>query len=81
MDNPDHPDYRRYHLENPKEFLINALMRGLRPNKKSEHYSKLRSLNDFKPTMTIKKIKEMYPESKWLEVAEHFGYSADDLVE
>ena len=33
------------------------------------------------PTMTIKKIKEMYPESKWLEVAEHFGYSADDLVE
>ena len=33
------------------------------------------------PTMTIKKIKEMYPESKWLEAAEHFGYSADDLVE
>ena len=81
VDNPVHPDYRRYHLENPKEFLINALKRGLRPNKKSEHYSKLRSLNDFKPTMTIKKIKKMYPESKWLEAAEHFGYSADDLVE
>ena len=33
------------------------------------------------PTMTIKKIKEIYSESKWLEAAEHFGYSADDLVE
>ncbi|MDE5086585.1 MAG: hypothetical protein O4805_05285, partial [Trichodesmium sp. St16_bin2-tuft] len=32
------------------------------------------------PTMTIKQIKSMYPKSKWLEAAEHFGYSADDLV-
>ena len=81
VDNPVHPDYRRYHLENPKEFFINALKKGLRPNKKSERYSKLRLINEFKPQLTIKRIKEMYPQHKWLEAAEHFGYSADDLVE
>ena len=81
VDNPNHPYYRRYHLENPKEFFINALKKGLRPNKKSERYSKLRLINEFKPQLTIKRIKEMYPQHKWLEAAEHFGYSADDLVE
>ena len=81
VDSIDNPDYQRYHLKNPREFFITALRKGFKPNKSSERYSKLRSINEFKPKLTIKKIKEMYPKHKWLEAAEHFGYSANDLVD
>ena len=30
--------------------------------------------------MTPKKIKTMYPSDKWREVAEHFGYTYDEVV-
>ena len=45
-------DYQRYHLKNPREFFITALRKGFKPNKSSERYSKLQSINEFKPKLT-----------------------------
>ena len=75
----------RYQVGDPTNFLIKALDNGWKPNRKSDSSLQNGSWremdsNQLKSLMKPSDIKIKYPFHQWEDIATHFGYSLDEII-
>ena len=92
MGESDYKTNPRYNISNPANYLFKAIQNKWKPNRApkaktsvsditqtTDKDKRFKEVSSDQLRMTVSQIKSMYPKSQWIEVAEHFGYSSDDL--